>query len=160
MGIWEPSQGGSDDWFTPAYVFDALGTRFDLDVAHPPQKTFVPCNAMITAGALEKPWQGFIWMNPPFGARNAIEPWLDRFFKHGNGIALTPDRTSAPWFRLAWRRAEIVLFTPKIRFIRPDGSEGGSPSNGTALFGVGEKARTALMRAARKNLGILAIPMC
>ncbi|MCI1143169.1 hypothetical protein MOP88_14060 [Sphingomonas sp. WKB10] len=95
---------------------------------------------------------------PALGARNALAPWLDRFFEHGDGIALTPDRTSAPWFQDAWRRAEAVLFTRKLRFIRPDGSEGASPSNGTALFAVGASGVTALIRAARAGFGILAIP--
>jgi hypothetical protein len=27
---------GSDDYYTPRWVFDALGLRFDLDVAAPP----------------------------------------------------------------------------------------------------------------------------
>jgi hypothetical protein len=38
-------------------------------------------------------------MNPPFGGRNGLAPWLDKFFANGNGIALTPDRTSAPWWQ-------------------------------------------------------------
>jgi hypothetical protein len=27
--------GESDEWYTPKYIFDALGLRFDLDVAAP-----------------------------------------------------------------------------------------------------------------------------
>ena len=34
MGVWE-SPGKSDEWYTPAYIFDALGAVFDLDVAAP-----------------------------------------------------------------------------------------------------------------------------
>jgi hypothetical protein len=50
------------------------------------------------------------------------------------------------------------MFTPKIRFLRPDGSEGVSPSNGTALFAKGDRACAALSRAARAGLGIIALP--
>ena len=90
MSYWE-SDGKSNEWFTPAYIFHALGCRFDLDVAHPEHgETSVPCDDFIFSGSLEKPWTGFVWMNPPFGGRNGIKPWLDRFFEHGNGIALTP----------------------------------------------------------------------
>jgi hypothetical protein len=95
-------------------------------------------------------------MNPPFGGRNGLEPWLGKFFVHGNGIALVPDRTSAPWFQHAWRKANAVLFTRKIRFLRPDGTEGKSPSCGTALFAAGDLAVTALMTAESNGLGILA----
>ena len=35
MGAYE-RPGESDEWYTPAYIFDALGERFDLDVAAPP----------------------------------------------------------------------------------------------------------------------------
>jgi hypothetical protein len=65
---------------------------------------------------LTNPWFGFVWMNPPFGGRNGLEPWLARFFAHGNGIALTPDRTSAPWFRRAAAAADAVLFMPNLKF--------------------------------------------
>ena len=33
----EQAIGASDDWYTPARVFEALGTTFDLDVAAPPE---------------------------------------------------------------------------------------------------------------------------
>ena len=158
MSTWE-TPGASDEWYTPKYIFDALGCRFDLDVAHPHgQRTHVPCDGYLSQNSLTAPWFGFVWMNPPFGGRNALEPWLTKFFDHGNGIALTPDRTSAPWFRNACARADLVLFMPKVRFIRPDGSEGKSPSTGTALWAAGRTAVSALRRAASRNLGILATP--
>lgn len=157
MSYWE-GLGKSNEWFTPPEVFQALGCTFDLDVAHPRGPTNVPCKEFLSAGALAAPWCGFVWMNPPFGGRNGIGPWLDRFFVHGNGIALTPDRTSAPWFQAAWCRADLVLFTRKLRFIRPDGSRGKSPSNGTALMAVGARGRDALFNAAEAGFGILAAP--
>ena len=159
MSAWE-TPGASSEWYTPAYVFEALGDRFDLDVAHPNTETAItPNDCFLWRDALEIPWYGYVWMNPPFGGRNSLAPWLDKFFDHGNGIALTPDRTSAPWFRSAWQRAHGVLFTPKIRFIRPDGSEGKSPSTGTALWAVGDRAVAALTRARNAGLGILATPL-
>lgn len=159
MSYWD-TLGKSDEWYTPKHVFDALGYRFDLDVAHPKDiKTFVPARNIITENSLSEKWDGFVWMNPPFGGRNGLEPWLEKFFQHGNGIALVPDRTSAPWFRNAWGKSDLVLFTPKLRFYRPDGTVGKSPSNGTALLGVGYNARLALGRAATVGLGILAQPI-
>lgn len=159
MSHWE-TPGASDEWYTPAFVFEALGERFDLDVAHPEKPTHVPTRNWFTEmdDGLRCNWRGFVWMNPPFGGRNALEPWLTKFFAHGNGIALTPDRTSAPWFQDAWSRADRVLFTRKIRFLRPDGTAGASPSNGTCLFASGERAATALERASQRGLGILGKP--
>lgn len=163
MSAWEAT-GQSDEWYTPPHVFEALGEQFDVDVAAPAGGApHVPARLWITkqfGGGLKSEWgsSNFIWMNPPFGGRNGIVPWLDKFFAHGNGIALTPDRTSAPWFWDAWRNADAVLFTRKIRFLRPDGTEGKSPSCGTALFAAGHRAVLALHRAHVAGLGILGTP--
>lgn len=154
MSMWE-SLGKSDEWFTPKYIFDALGEAFDLDVAAPVSKPLhVPTNEWLCESGLTYDWRGFVWMNPPFGGRNGLVPWLDKFFEHGNGIALTPDRTSAPWWQSANARASATLFIAgKVKFIRPDGTEGGSPSNGTTLFAAGRRGAAALMRAADAGLG-------
>lgn len=159
MSHWE-AVGKSDHWYTPKHVFDALGNpRFDMDVAAPMLiPSWINARKWLWKDSLESEWSGFIWMNPPFGGRNSLQPWLDKFFAHGDGIALTPDRTSAPWFQDAWSKAELALFTPKLKFIRPDGSPGKSPSNGTCLFAVGRQARVALQNAADAGLGILAKP--
>jgi hypothetical protein len=155
---WETA-GRSDEWYTPRYIFDALNCRFDLDVAPARAgRAHVPANDGVISCGLSADWHGFVWMNPPYGGRNSLTPWLDKFFQHGSGIALVPDRTSAPWFQDAWPKASAVLFTRKIRFLRPDGTEGKSPSNGTALMGAGGRATAALYRAQREGLGILAHP--
>lgn len=159
MSTWE-TPGASDEWYTPAYVFDALECGFDMDVAHPrDHETHVPADAFIFADSLTEAWRGFIWMNPPFGGRNGLEPWLDKFFAHGNGIALTPDRTSAPWWQAAAKRADAILFVDgKIRFERPDGSVGKQPGNGTTLFASGIQALDALRIAQRNGLGLVTRP--
>lgn len=157
MSTWEPSVGASDEWYTPARVFHALGTVFDLDVAAPAGGApHVPCRRYLTKAddGLTAPWSGFVWMNPPFGGRNGLAPWLDRFFSHGNGIALTPDRTSAPWWQDAAAHAEAILFTRgKIQFERPDGSVGKSPGAGTTLWAIGGGAVADLLAAQACGLG-------
>ena len=96
-------------------------------------------------------------MNSPFEGRNGLTPWLDKFFAHGNGVALTPDRTSAPWWQDAARKAGAVLFIAgKVKFERPDGSVGKSPSNGTTLFASGRRGLEALDNARRAGLGYMA----
>ncbi|WP_234189730.1 MULTISPECIES: hypothetical protein [Shinella] len=159
MAYWD-TPGKSDEWYTPRHVFDALGCAFDLDVAHPKDtETFVPARR---SDHRQQPVRTLVRLRldePAVRGRNGLDPWLDRFFEHGCGIALVPDRTSAPWFREAWAKADLVLFTPKLRFHRPDGSVGKSPSNGTALLGVGERAQAAPTRAAARGLGILGRPI-
>lgn len=148
MSTWE-RRGQSDEWYTPKYIFDALNCRFDLDVAAPVDgPRYVPCDGWLFDRSLERAWRGFVWMNPPFGGRNGLKPWLNKFFDHGNGIALTPDRTSAPWWQEAADQAHSILFVRgKIKFERPDGSLGKQPGTGTTLFGVGDRATQILQRA-------------
>jgi hypothetical protein len=154
MSHWE-SLGKSDDWYTPKYIFDALGCSFDLDPANGAiGGAHVPCRESYGWRGLEQPWSGFVWLNPPFGGRNGIEPWMSKFFDHGNGIALTPDRTSCPWWQSANRKSDAVLFVAgKIKFEKPDGTLGKSPSNGTTLFASGPRAVAAFIAAEKAGLG-------
>jgi hypothetical protein len=155
MSKWEPSLGATDQWYTPRHVFDALGCEFDLDVAAPMfGPRHVPAKHWLAVDGLRVHWRGFVWMNPPFGGRNALSVWLDRFFAHGNGIALTPDRISAPWWQGATDKADAILFTRgKIKFERPDGSIGGSPGSGVTLWAAGDRAIQALLNAQVAGLG-------
>lgn len=158
MALHEQCVGATDEWYTPPHVFSALGCSFDMDVASPGNDVtpWIPAAEFLTENGLLAPWQGFIWMNPPFGPRNGIIPWLDRFFAHGDGIALTPDRTSAPWWQHFAPMAEAILFVgPKIKFIGADGQPGTSPAQGTSLMAIGSRGIEALYRAGTAQLGVL-----
>jgi len=110
-------------------------------------------------GSLETPWCGFCWMNAPFGARMALVPWLEKFCRHANGIALVPDRTSCPWWQRFVPQADLVLFVaPKIKFVDRYGQEGRSPAQGTCLLALGTRGVEALRRA-NGQLGVLMAPM-
>lgn len=153
-------RGESDEWYTPKYIFDALGVRFDLDVASPPEgPRYVPADRWFTQGmdGLSCDWDGFVWMNPPFGHQSTKRQWLQKFFEHGSGIALLPDRTSAPWWQEFAPKADAVLFmAPKVKFERPDGTIGEQPGTGTTLFAAGQKAADALIGA--QSLGAAFTP--
>jgi hypothetical protein len=158
VSAWE-APGATDEWYTPKSVFDALGCAFDLDVAAPEAGPLhVPAREWFFHDSLNEPWFGFVWGNFPFGGRNGLVPWLEKFFAHGDGIALTPDRTSAPWFQTYAPKADAILFTRKIRFLRPDGTEGKSPSTGTALMAAGPRGLDGLARAADAGFGMLVLP--
>lgn len=153
--------GKSDEWYTPPYVFKALGAQFDLDVASPGAHiaTHVPAADHISRDSLNLEWWGFVWMNPPFGGRNGLTPWLDKFLKHGNGVALVPDRTSAPWWTYYAPKMDALLFVaPKIKFIPGRGAKASSPAQGTTLMALGPHGYTALRNAACAGLGALFYP--
>lgn len=149
MALHEQCVGATDEWYTPKYIFDALGCKFDQDVASPGRHIvpWVPAIEHITR-SIDRTWSGFIWMNAPFGGRNALVPWLEKFVFHDNGICLVPDRTSAPWWqRFAPMMAGVLFVAPKIKFIGVNGRPGKSPAQGTCLMALGEQGFKALQRA-------------
>ena len=158
MALHEQCVGATDEWYTPLYIFEALGVNFDVDVASPGHHVvpWVPATAHITGDSLNRKWDGFIWMNPPFGGRNGLIPWLDKFASHANGVCLVPDRTSAPWWQEFVRKIELTLFVDsKIKFINWKGEQGRSPAQGTCLWSIGQRGAEALRRAERTGLGYL-----
>ena len=162
MALHEQCVGATDEWYTPPHVFKALDCTFDVDVASPGQyrTPWIPAEDFLTFKSLDRGWRGLVWMNPPFGGRNALVPWLEKFFAHGDGVALVPDRTSAPWWQQFAPRADLALFvSPKLKFIDANGQPGASPAQGTTLLAAGPRAVAALRRAAANGLGCLFKPV-
>jgi phage N-6-adenine-methyltransferase len=144
----------SDDYYTPKWVFDALGVTFDLDVASPPGgPPFVPCRRYYTQAddGLASPWEGLVWMNPPY---SKPAPWVDKFLRHGNGLALLPF-TRAIWHDALWNSDTDALQlarNPNGRLLTFETSQG-RPQGifmPVCLWAAGDKAKTALYNS---NLG-------
>ncbi len=149
----EKSTGQTDEWYTPTDLLDAIGETYNLDPCSPgPGKGFVPAEYLYTKeyDGLKGHWEGFVFMNPPFGGRNSHIPWLIKFLEHGNGIALVRAYTSAAWFHDYAIKANAMLFPRgKTKFVRPDGSVGKAPGHGIVLLAMGHRAKIAL-----KNSGL------
>lgn len=97
----------SDDYYTPAWVFERMGIEFDLDVCSPPGGVaWIPAKRFYTMAddGLVAPWEGRVWMNPPY---SDAEPWVKRFVTHGNGVALLP-YVKAFWRLHVWAEADAV----------------------------------------------------
>jgi hypothetical protein len=146
----EPSIGATDDWYTPPPIFAALGLRFALDPCSPGPDHWVPADRIYTKAdnGLVQPWQGLVFMNPPFGSRRGHVPWLKKFFAHGNGVAIVRAYTSSAWWHAEMGKSEVLLFPKgKTKFVRPDGSIGRAPGHGIVLIGMGPVACDALERS-------------
>lgn len=90
----EREQTGSDDYFTPAWIFEQMGLTFDLDVAAPPGGIpWIPAARHLTLAddGLSQPWDGRVWMNPPY---SKATPWVRRFIEHAHGVCLVPHAKS------------------------------------------------------------------
>lgn len=110
----------NDEFYTPKFIFDALGCKFDMDVASPlNNQTNVPADIKLTEkeNGLETKWEGFVWMNPPFSKPS---PWVTKFINHNNGIGLV-QVSKGQWFNELWDKAEtLLLLPPRFKFDRPD----------------------------------------
>lgn len=144
----EKSTGKTDEWYTPKDLLQAIGQVYDLDPCSPGRNK---CNVTtlnvytIWDNGLTQDWEGFVFMNPPFGGRNSHIPWLVKFLKHGDGIAIVRAYTSAAWFHDYAIKADAMLFPRgKTKFVRPDGTVGKAPGHGIVLLAMGERAKIAL----------------
>lgn len=162
MNIQRP--GVSDEWFTPPEVFDALDCTFDLDPSQPEtgrEHCCVPTQRFFTKSddGLTAPWAGFVWLNPPYGGRNGVVPWLKRFVEHGNGLVMVSALTSCGWFHQFAPVMDALLFPDgKTKFVRPDGTRAGTPNQGVVMMALGDRAIAALATAERNQFGMMARP--
>jgi hypothetical protein len=146
------------DWYTPPWIFDRMGLRFDLDPCQPEIGVpWIPATRRYTLldDGLTSPWGGRVWLNPPYGKHTAA--WLAKMHAHGNGIALVFARTDCAWFHEYIAKADAVLFLRgRIKFVAGAGNAAnGGPGNGSLLAAWGQDSVSALVRMS--DLGHLAI---
>ena len=114
----------SDDYYTPKWIFDTLNIYFDIDVAAPDDgPVHTPCRHYYTkeTDGLLQNWTGNIFMNPPF---SKIQPWINKFINHGNGIALVPFSKSR-WFDQIWNSQIAITSLPQsLKYEDPKGGNG------------------------------------
>lgn len=110
----------NDKWLTPPEILAPLG-HFDLDPCSPINRPWSTAANHLTIldDGLSKPWNGRVWLNPPFG-REAVK-WLRKLADHNDGIALIPARTeTAMFYETVWGKADSILFLkgrPHFHFV-------------------------------------------
>ena len=88
-------------------------------------------------------------MNPPYGI--ATGSWLDKFVKHGDGIALVFARTDTRWFHNYALKADALLFTKgRLKFINPERNDTSTSASGSLFVACGSKCVKALKNS---NMG-------
>ena len=111
-----------DEWYTPRWLFDALGLRFDVDVCAPIDRTHVatPAERFYTAAddGLTHTWHGLAWCNPPY---STPEPWVRRMIDHGNGVLLSHVPINGLWALDAWDVCDALRLFQGVEFVRPSG---------------------------------------
>jgi hypothetical protein len=139
MGGHHATRGKTAEWYTPPHIFEALGIRFDLDPCAPVGGVpWVPAARSLSAAddGLSQPWEGRVWLNPPYGPATAT--WVRRLAAHGDGIALVFARTDTTWFHETAPAASALCFiagrltfvpqTPDMRSDTRTNFNAGAPS--------------------------------
>jgi hypothetical protein len=138
---------GKEDWLTPPEIIAELGP-FDLDPCSPINRPWDTARKHFTIydNGLRQPWEGRVWLNPPYGTQTEL--WLQRLSSHGNGTALIFARTETgafhPW---VWDYADATLFIRgRLNFYTKEGKRGGTSGAPSVLVAYGsvnaEKLRT------------------
>ncbi len=124
----ESTYNESKEWYTPAYIFDALGVEFDLDPCSPGAKIvpWIPAKRHLAVednGRMAH-WEGSIWLNPPYG--QDTPEWMNHLCTIyevgvGCGIALVFCRSDTRWFHKYVPKADAVCFIKgRVQFIPAD----------------------------------------
>jgi phage N-6-adenine-methyltransferase len=146
----------SDEWATPAEIFDPLEEEFGfmLDAAAQPWNR--KCLRFLSYDGLDIPWiPGPVWLNPPY---SEIGRWMEKAHRESLEhsvtvvclVPCTPDRHW--WADHVEGKAEVRLLTRKnlrsgrVHFERSDGSSGRAPFASAVVI-----YRAALPRAATEK---------
>jgi hypothetical protein len=133
----------SDDYYTPAYIFEALNLNFDMDVCAPLGGiAWIPAKKSLSIidDGLITDWEGLVWMNPPYSAPN---DWIYKFVAHNNGLCLVPT-SKANWFKFIWEKADgAMVMPPNLKFIKAE--KVAQIQFQTIIFSMGRVATSALV---------------
>jgi hypothetical protein len=130
-----------------------------MDVASPGAEIvpWIPTkrHLTLTQDGLKTQWEGFVWLNPPYGLRNGMQAWLDKFVAHRNGVILLPGYTYTKWWHDFIVKTDCLLFPLfKLHFIGPL-SNGSNSTMPNCLAAIGGKETAAVRRAAETGFGRL-----
>jgi len=155
---------GDNEWYTPQeYVESArlvMGS-IDLDPATSDiaqQRVKAGKIFTIEDDGLAHPWQGNVWLNPPYS-----QPHIRQFMEKVSGealsgsvsqaIVLTHNYTDTAWFHIGVSGASAICFTRgRIGFVNPEGKKA-APTQGQAFFYYGDN--TAAFREEFSKYGFV-----
>ena len=133
IGSHQSARAQTIEWLTPPEIVQELGP-FDLDPCCPANRPWDTAKAHYSADGLLKPWDGRVWLNPPYGQETW--KWLKKLAQHGNGIAMVFARTETKmFFKYVWPTASAVLFIEgRLHFYRLDGLRAKGNSGGPSVL--------------------------
>jgi len=144
----ETTVAKTEVWLTPPSVVEALG-YFHLDPCSAEDMPWSIADRYYTEkdDGLAQQWEGRVFMNPPYGPK--LDPFLHKLAQHGDGIALVFARTETrAFFRNVWGIADAIMFLKgRVKFYRPDGTQGQSSGSPSCLIAYGQNNVDALYKS-------------
>lgn len=137
---------GENEWYTPPEFIEAA-RRVMGSIDTDPASSEI---ANRTVGAatfytveddgLTQPWQGNVWMNPPYAqplieefATALVTRWKDS--EISQACVLVNNATDTQWFQRMAKRASFICFIAKrVRFLDPQGLPGAPLQGQAALY--------------------------
>ena len=117
---------GTDEWSTPAPLFDMLDREFAFDLDPCSDESNFKCEQFFTRAddGLRQDWgRSIVFMNPPYSECFA---WVEKAFFASLGgatvVCLLPARTDSGWWHAFTADAEVRFLRGRLRF------EGGKSS--------------------------------
>lgn len=150
------THNSNNTWFTPMDIISLLGP-FDVDVCTTKKRPYDIASQNIEieeCNSLEVDWclfGKFVWMNPPYGKE--IDPFIEKFKNHNNGIALVFARMGAPWMQ-SWVREKrgIFFLRKRIAFIDTNFKKRTNAGADSCLLYCGDEAKNRI-----KNSGLCGV---
>lgn len=140
------------EWYTPAAYVDlarqVLG-GIDLDPAsNAVAQQWVKAEAYYTEAqnGLVQPWRGRVWLNPPYGKlhnKSLMDVWarkLEAEYLDGrvaSAVLLVNSTHGYAWYERLFERWPVCLARERIRFVKPDGTQGDQAKRSQSFFYFG-----------------------
>ncbi len=102
----------SADWSTPKKLYDGLDAEFNF--------TMDPCPLNAEFDGLRISWTGAVFVNPPYGRGNVIQPWIKKGWESAQAgatvVMLVPSRTDTKWWHEYCMQGEIRFVQRRLQF--------------------------------------------
>ena len=112
----------SDEWETPAWIYNRLNQRFSFTLDPCATEKNHKCDKYYTKtdNGLSRDWGGqSVFCNPPY---SQIEKWVEKAYEEAQKenttvVMLLPSRTDTKWFhRYVYKKAEIEFIKGRLKF--------------------------------------------
>jgi site-specific DNA-methyltransferase (adenine-specific) len=106
----------TEEWATPAYVFNALDAEFHFTLDVCATRENAKCDTYFdkASNGLSQSWGGICFMNPPYGKE--IGKWMEKAYREAQKgavvVCLIPARPDTRWWH------DWVMKAQEIRFVR------------------------------------------